>query len=318
VSQYGFNLGVTAVDLFFMISGFVIFLTLKKSKNWKDFAISRFSRLYPVYWTVVTFTAILIIIQNGFSVSFGWRYLANMTMFQSYFRQENLDKSYWTMIVEMLFYLYMVVIFVSKKLKAIEIIGSITMLPIFIYSLPFFKYELSGVHKILSGGLPLINHFPLFFAGILFYKIKPGDSNKRSYLLILLCFICQLLLFNDGGRSHYFISLPQYLGMLTIYFLTFILFIKNKLKFLINRYTLFLGSISFSLYLLHEYISLTVIMPWLNAMGMNFYLAMAIDILIVIILAYTITKLIEQPAMRYIRNKYIRRSAAIKKDPVSL
>jgi peptidoglycan/LPS O-acetylase OafA/YrhL len=59
-------------------------------------------------------------------------------------------------------------------------------------------------------------------------------------------------------------------------------------------------------------------MPWLNAMGMNFYLAMAIDIFIVIILAYTITKLIEQPAMRYIRNKYIRRSAAIKKDPVSI
>jgi peptidoglycan/LPS O-acetylase OafA/YrhL len=54
-----FNLGVTGVDLFFIISGFVILMTLEKTKNWQDFIISRASRLYPVYWVCVSLTAAL-------------------------------------------------------------------------------------------------------------------------------------------------------------------------------------------------------------------------------------------------------------------
>lgn len=44
-TEYGFKLGVTGVDLFFLISGFVIFLTLQQSNNWKNFIFNRFSRL---------------------------------------------------------------------------------------------------------------------------------------------------------------------------------------------------------------------------------------------------------------------------------
>ncbi|MGC2518224.1 MAG: acyltransferase family protein [Burkholderiales bacterium] len=39
--------GFYAVQLFFIISGFVISLTLEKSNSWRDFAFSRLSRLYP-------------------------------------------------------------------------------------------------------------------------------------------------------------------------------------------------------------------------------------------------------------------------------
>ena len=37
----GFKYGVTGVDFFFIISGFVIFLTLSNTKNWKDFVQKR-------------------------------------------------------------------------------------------------------------------------------------------------------------------------------------------------------------------------------------------------------------------------------------
>jgi peptidoglycan/LPS O-acetylase OafA/YrhL len=59
-----FELGVTGVDLFFVISGFVILLTLEKTKSWQDFVISRFSRLYPAYWVSVTTTTVLMWIVN--------------------------------------------------------------------------------------------------------------------------------------------------------------------------------------------------------------------------------------------------------------
>src|SRR5258708_16367150 len=51
--------GFYAVQLFFIISGFVISLTLEKSNSWRDFAFSRLSRLYPAYWVAVPPLALL-------------------------------------------------------------------------------------------------------------------------------------------------------------------------------------------------------------------------------------------------------------------
>src|ERR1044072_9360250 len=57
-AKLGFNLGTTGVDLFFMISGFVIFMSLLHINQSKEFVINRISRLYPGYWACVTFTFI--------------------------------------------------------------------------------------------------------------------------------------------------------------------------------------------------------------------------------------------------------------------
>src|SRR4030095_2287642 len=43
-------LGNYGVQLFFMISGFVIFMTIEKTRTAMDFVVTRFSRLYPAYW----------------------------------------------------------------------------------------------------------------------------------------------------------------------------------------------------------------------------------------------------------------------------
>ena len=89
-----FKLGVTGVDLFFVISGFVILLTLEKTKNWQDFVVGRFSRLYPVYWLTVTVIALLMLVMNfvGTQPSIGMpiKYLANMTMLQNYFKKKDI------------------------------------------------------------------------------------------------------------------------------------------------------------------------------------------------------------------------------------
>ena len=54
--------GYLGVNFFFMVSGFVIFMTLCKTINSWDFVVSRFSRLYPVYWFAVLATAAVAIL----------------------------------------------------------------------------------------------------------------------------------------------------------------------------------------------------------------------------------------------------------------
>src|SRR5690242_11577590 len=55
-----FKYGYLGVDIFFILSGFVILLTAY-DKDAIGFTIARMVRLYPAYWTCVTVTAIVLV-----------------------------------------------------------------------------------------------------------------------------------------------------------------------------------------------------------------------------------------------------------------
>jgi peptidoglycan/LPS O-acetylase OafA/YrhL len=305
-----FNLGVTGVDLFFVISGFVILLTLEKVNQWQDFVVSRFSRLYPTYCFCVTLTAGMMVVKSIVSggrlggVSIG-QYLANMTMFQLYLGVPDIDGSYWTMIVEMIFYIFMFSVFLLKKLPKIERIGLFMLVPVILYHLTLnTQYHI--VHQALGRYLPLINHFPLFFAGILVYKIKFDRSTFLRHLGIVVCFMIQYQLFFDGGKSRFFIEQPAYGAMLLFYLLLVFLYTNNQLSFIVNRASLFMGNISYSLYLLHQFLALEVIMPVaMKYAHVNFWVAgLGIALPITIVVATLINQYVEKPMTRRIRSWY--------------
>jgi len=110
-AELGFKFGLTGVDAFFMISGFVIFMSISSVKRGIDFAINRFCRLFPTYWAAVTFTFLLLSIISVhkigcFEPSSLLTYAVNLTMFQSYLKIPDLDGPYWTLIIEVNFYLF--------------------------------------------------------------------------------------------------------------------------------------------------------------------------------------------------------------------
>ncbi|MCM2335320.1 MAG: acyltransferase family protein, partial [Pseudomonas sp.] len=57
---FGFPFGNYGVHLFFLISGFVIFMTLERTRSPLDFVVSRFSRLFPAYWAAMAVTAAVV------------------------------------------------------------------------------------------------------------------------------------------------------------------------------------------------------------------------------------------------------------------
>jgi len=301
-ANHVFRLGVTGVDLFFIISGFVIFMTISKVSSPLEFFINRFSRLYPTYWTCVTFTFLvqvtMALIFSHFAQISWWKYLTNMTMFQYYFRQQNLDGSYWTMIIEMLFYFFIAFLFKVRKLNYIIPVGLVILFTSIVNDVLISGYF--PLADKINGAFPLYTHFPLFFAGIIFYKLMHAGNGFNEklfyYFCLCICFAVKLLQFYKGGRSQFYIDFNEYAVVLSCYFIVFILFVHHKLGFIINRQTLFLGKISFALYLIHQYISIRVIMPNLIEYAhFGFWTSALVACSISMLLATAITYYIEVP-----------------------
>ncbi len=295
------RLGNTGVDLFFMISGFVIFMSFNHIVKSSQFIFNRFIRLYPTYWTVVTFTFLLIATvsyctyHNWSNVPFSV-YLANMTMFQEYLKVPDLDASYWTMIVEMNFYILMLLLFRFRLFKFITAIG----FTICIAMQAIFFFGNAALIQAVINAAPFFIYAPLFFSGVCFYQIHSGRGNKMvNYAGIALLLICQLSAYKYI-HNRMFMSQPEYFVMLVVYYLLFMAFVNHKLGFIVCRVTLFFGKISYALYLIHQYLSTVFIIPNLMSLFHFRYIAAAIVAFVVsTLLAALITYCIELPVRRW-------------------
>lgn len=307
------RLANTGVELFFMISGFVIFMTLKRGNNGREFIVNRVSRLYPTYCTVVSLTTLLVIINTAIqhvdsqTVSL-MQYLGNMTMFQRYLNVADIDGPYWTMLVEMIFYLFMLGLFYLNLLKKARQIGIIVSIATAIFSQAFLG------KPILDSVLfyfPLLPYLPLFVNGIIFYNIyaKEETLNNKKFSIILMV-ICQIILHSCIRNSGYTTQL-EYGCIIILITGIFALFVDNRLLFIVSKPTLFLGKISYPLYLVHQYLSVNFIIPNLmQRMHFRFIPSCFIALIIVIAISFLIAEYVEIPARRIIKTYLLNRRAA--------
>lgn len=304
--------GVTGVDLFFIISGYVIFMTLNKTKKPLDFIISRVSRLWPSYIVMMLLTLLTIYLLDGASFPSIKTITANLTMLQPWFFAEYIDDSYWTLTVELLFYVFMLILFISNNLKNIIIISSVIVVILILFYYFFSTYMLgSKLYIFPRSMLPVIAHFPLFFAGILFYKLKFDKKKWMYHILVGCCFLFSLYLFDKGGRSHFFINNFVYSLVLFIYFLIFYLFIYDKLRFLKINFLIFLGSISYCLYLIHDRAGLLIYKYFTLHLSVKSLPAVIMLIVIMVSVAALVTYKIERPVIKFIRSRYTSRQSSL-------
>lgn len=298
-----FSLGHYGVNLFFMISGFVIFMTLERTKQPMDFVVSRFSRLFPAYWAavVLTFSIVLVLGLPGKEVNLV-QALANLSMVHSFFNVPHVDGVYWTLEVELLFYAWA---FLAYHLGWLHRVHVLLLAAMALHLVYFIAAEFFGVNLPWIASRYLILKFIAWFAlGVMVYRLTRRTANQNQLnsqtqtadLGVIACAIALLACVHS-----------LWIGLLALAFTTVLWgAASGRLPWLGNRLLLGLGTISYTLYLVHENIGWAVMRP-LQAAGLSSNGSILFALILSLVLATLLTLLVERPAMAWIRSRYKKR-----------
>jgi peptidoglycan/LPS O-acetylase OafA/YrhL len=288
---FQFPIGRYGVYLFFIISGFVTIMALERIEKPLDFIIFRFSRLYPAYWFAVllTFSIVGIFSLPGREVSISDA-IINLSMFQKWFNVPYVDGTYWALSIFLSFYIIMLIFYKLKLIKHIELVSIIWLLLILSRLLleRFLGFKIPGVIKLSL----LLDFGNLFIMGITFYLIKTKGGNLFRHMIIGCCLLVQWPL---SSKSAFMVSC---FSVLFFYF-----FIQKYLCFIALKPLIFIGNISYSLYIIHQNIGYVIIRNLYNY-NLNYFMIILVPTLISLFLASLITFYIERPASIIIRHFY--------------
>lgn len=293
-APWSFAFGNYGVHLFFLISGFVIFMTLERTRTAGQFVVSRFSRLFPAYWVAILISAMVVYTIGMPSQRLPWRdVVLDFTMIQQLLGAEHLDGSYWTLEVELFFYLQMLAWFALGQLGRIHWIIAAWLVLAIVYGL----VERAGGHfSYTVREVLIVRHIPFFALGILFYRLHRYPEQRRlDGAIIVLCLIAIAIAY-----------VPVFAVAALVCSGLFTLLVAHRLTWLRAAPFAFLGTISYSLYLLHQAIGFSLIWHFEHA-GMNAAFAAIVAAIAVTVMAVALTFAVERPAMRMIRSAWSRR-----------
>ena len=297
-----FDLGYLGVNFFFMLSGFVI-MASAQGRGAFAFLVARGQRLYPAFIACLGLTLLAIGWSSG-QVLPMQQILANATLLNDYIKIPNVDGVYWTLQAEIKFY---ACVFLLSLMRV----------------LPLWRYWLT-----LWCGAAVLHYFirqPFFMGWFInpeysFYFIGGVAayllSMQPRHLLLHAIFVVSMIFsaINAGHQIHDFLPHPSaqaawFAQGIVIIFYAFFYFLAKGYFNLKNVpwWWVYLGAMSYPLYLLHNRAGKSMIDYFSLSYDMNLVLVSVIVALLIVSLLVHL--LIETPVNHIFKfiNKSIRK-----------
>lgn len=244
VAKYGY----LGVELFFLISGFVILMTASRS-DLRRFVVSRIVRLYPAFWAccTLTFVAILLLGDGRYTATFK-QYLVNMTMLSGFVGVPSIDGVYWSLFVELQFYALVAMLLLVGRIHQAQgflllWLGATLLLELVpVYALRFVL---------------ITDYAAYFIAGAMCFLVWSGGATPLRMAAIAV----SLLLALHGAlggvaefERHYGTDMNRFAvaGIVTGYFAVMLLVATRRAGALGRRRWLVAGALTYPLYLIHQ------------------------------------------------------------------
>ena len=301
--QTVFN-GSLGVDVFFVLSGFLITTLLLKEKaetgtiSLRLFYIRRSLRILPAAYLCIIIVALL---NYFFDLKINYLYLLAAAFFVVNFEflaplKTPLVSHYWSLSVEEQFYLiFPVIVKKNFKLFVVFILFIVFVLPL-IFTMQYFIPQLN------HGLLFAITHFFIKFQGIAvgclfavlcFKNLIKLKHNRYHIILKILLTIAIFSIVHTGSVNVFSVYTNLIISLLIGWLLMLNLFSVNDwfYKFLNNKYVAKIGVLSYSIYIWHLLI--------LNLPGSPKFISdFPISILIIFLVAWISYNYWEKPFLK--------------------
>ncbi|MEH2158244.1 acyltransferase family protein [Nostoc sp.] len=329
-----FKNGYLWVDFFFILSGFIMthvyvgdFSLKVNSSNYRSYLLSRFARIYPLHIFVLSLLIGLEIIKifllhtSAFTGKFNLTALfANVFLLQAFdlncpplfWCDTYWNEPAWSISIEFVIYCifpFLLVFLLRNSPKKDLIIYSFTLFSILLL-IAFTRGNLDSII-----GIPSIARCGLECGlGIITYKIYYRGNYQKYFNLNLLAIIAitWIILIMNYYWS-YWRSLHDWLVLPAFCLLILALSVNNNgvvSKFLSSRLMLYLGTISYSIYMIHWFLQELLKIFWIykfhKPFGKGFteyetLTSLGAFLMIVLLTASLTYRFVEVPARNYLK-----------------
>lgn len=292
---FQFTYGYLGVELFFILSGYCIYLTISRSRSLVDFFAKRLSRLWPALIIAATITFLVVhtfgLPGRGTSVI---KYLSNL-LFLNVLTDHYVDGAYWSLTIEVKFYLWFGLLYFLNKKHVAKLWAYFTLAGMAASGIALVTSHyapISDVFQFLAGWVLIYPYAVWFLVGITIYEWEWRSWSQRALLLAPAGI--GLLISAYGNQMEALILLGCIIGSILVIPMRN-LTIPGPIRFI--------GLISYPLYLVHQNVGiiiireLTTLDPYLRIM-----IASAVVIAIAAVIHYGIEWRFRPSFRRYIRN----------------
>jgi peptidoglycan/LPS O-acetylase OafA/YrhL len=291
--------GDLGVDVFFVISGYVILKSAEKY-SLRDFVVARFIRIFPAMYLVSTLTFIYFYLTNIPKPSIQLL-VESLTLTFSQNPNTAIPPQLWTLVYEFKFYFILaLLILISPNIlkNSIRILTLIAILQILVIvntleiskQISYFSYSFS-IER------PNTQWIGLLFSIGCIIRILSRKHIIGAYLLLASNYLLLFLLREYDGVSK-----------IILLILPFLILKNFKIKNVFFKKVCYhLGLLSYPLYLIHFYFNLYII-EHANFINIRAEFLILISVLINILVSFFIAILYETPIQRFLKRIFLSKS----------
>jgi peptidoglycan/LPS O-acetylase OafA/YrhL len=302
--------GFLGVELFFMISGFVICMSAW-GRTLGDFTRSRITRLFPAYWPAVIITTIVVTIWPVITNRLPTDQIAvNLVMLNMPLKVPNVDNVYWTLWSEARFYLLfgLVLVWRGLTLKRTLLFG--------------YGWLIASIFTV-KGGVPILSMIlqpesaPLFVAGMAFFLIHRFGHDLKLWGLVGFAYALALhnvvgRIDSDAKNNHYDLSHGVGFGLVTIFFALMAVIAMGWTARIQWKWLTTAGLLTYPFYLLHQNIGWAIVHAMRDVRPRK--LTLVAVILIMLVAAWLLHRLVEKPLAKVLKRKLAESSAFLRSE----
>jgi exopolysaccharide production protein ExoZ len=242
------KIGAIGVDVFFVLSGFIIFYTSRNSSDLMLYIKKRTARIYPIWFVAITFMVIISLLPGTSAVFDVKHVLYSLLLIPHYFdgRIVPFIEIGWTLNYEILFYSLFGLTLIITKTKRLELITAVILLLWMIAHILPSKY---AIFALLQN--PIL--FEFVIGGWLARLYLSGWTISKNQMLGFAIFaLIWLLLFFFTPWLWHFKSLISRAPIAISLFIIAVFYVPFR-DYKVSNMFVYLGDASYSIYLFHMF-----------------------------------------------------------------